>query len=417
MTSAAHTLDALAALDTARFPSDARLALRLLGQLKRGRLDVTFPDGQHARFGDPHADAPGDMRADLRLASWKPVRAVLGSGDIGFAEAYIDGEWSTQDLVRLLSFFIANRDSVEDAIYGSFIGRLAYRLRHLLNRNTRAQARRNIHAHYDLGNAFYALWLDRTMTYSSALFARAASPHEPATVAELEAGQHAKYSRVLEQLQLPPGARLLEIGCGWGGLAEAAGRAGLHPTGLTLSHEQLVFARERLHSAGLPGELHLRDYRDEQGRYDGIASIEMFEAVGEAYWPAYFATLKRCLKPGGRVCLQTIVIADRLFERYRKGTDFIQQYIFPGGMLPSPSAFRAQALAAGLDVVDEHRFGLDYARTLATWRARFQARADDVRALGFDERFMRIWDFYLAYCEAAFARENTDVIQYTLVAR
>jgi len=413
MSSFAHALDTQSVLDTARFPSDVRLALRLLAGMRLGRLDVTFPDGQRALFGDPHVAE----RADLKIRRWDVVRAVLRRGDIGFAESYIAGDWTSIDLVRLLEFFIANRDSAESMIYGSFIGRLAYRIRHLLNRNSRAQARKNIHAHYDLGNGFYRLWLDRTMTYSSALFERAAPAHEVASPEELGRGQHAKYARVLQELQLTPGARLLEIGCGWGGLAEAAARAQLRVTGLTLSTEQLAYARTRLAVAGLTGDLQLRDYRDETDQYDGIASIEMFEAVGEAFWPSYFATLRRCLKPGGRACLQTIVIADHLFERYRTGTDFIQQYIFPGGMLPSRKVFRQRAGAAGLEVVNEHRFGTDYARTLATWRAWFHERLGDVRALGFDDRFVRIWDFYLAYCEAAFARENTDVVQYTLVAR
>ncbi|HQR21663.1 MAG TPA: cyclopropane-fatty-acyl-phospholipid synthase family protein [Burkholderiaceae bacterium] len=413
MSTYAHALESHAALDTARFPSDVRFALRLLARMRHGRLDVTFPDGQCAHFGDLRSSE----RADLKLANWNMVRAAMKSGDIGFAESYIAGDWATSDLVRLLEFFVANRDGAESMIYGSFLGRIVYRVRHWLNRNTKTQARKNIHAHYDLGNDFYALWLDRSMTYSSALFERRAGPHEVASPEELEAAQRAKYARVLEQLDLAPGARLLEIGCGWGGLAEAAARAGLEVTGLTLSTEQLTYARERLARAGLAADLRLRDYRDEAGRYDGIASIEMFEAVGEAYWPSYFATLKRCLKPGGRACLQTIVIADDLFERYRSGTDFIQQYIFPGGMLPSPAAFRAQAEAAGLQIVEEHRFGADYARTLATWRARFHARLAEVRALGFDKRFVRIWDFYLAYCEAAFARENTDVVQYTLATR
>ncbi|MCU0769968.1 MAG: cyclopropane-fatty-acyl-phospholipid synthase family protein [Burkholderiaceae bacterium] len=365
--------DARAGLDTARFPADARLALRLLERMRHGRLDVTFPDGQHAYFGDLRSAE----RADLQLANWNLIRAALRSGDIGFAESYIDGDWNTHDLVRLLEFFIANRTAAEDVIYGSFIGRLAYRLRHLLNRNTRAQARRNIHAHYDLGNAFYGLWLDPTMTYSSALFAQRADPHAVASPSELVEAQHAKYARVLDELELPASAQLLEIGCGWGGLAEAAARRGHAVTGLTLSTEQLAYAQARLQRAGFDADLRLQDYRDHHGQYDGVASIEMFEAVGEAYWASYFATLRRCLKPGARACLQTIVIDDALFERYRRGTDFIQQYIFPGGMLPSPA----------------------------------------VRALGFDQRFVRIWDFYLAYCEAAFARENTDVIQYTLVAR
>ena len=412
MSNLAHALDLRPALDMARFPSEARLALGLLERLHHGRLEVTFPDGQRAWYGDLRSSE----RADLALRNWNVLHASLKSGDIGFAESYVAGDWDTSDLVRLLEVFIANRDAAESVIYGSFIGRLAYRIRHLLNRNTRAQAKKNVHAHYDLGNDFYRLWLDRTMTYSSALFERAAPVHEVATAEELERGQHAKYARVLRELQLTPGARLLEIGCGWGGLAETAARAQLQVTGLTLSTEQLAYARARLASAGLAGELQLRDYRDEAGQYDGIASIEMFEAVGEAFWPSYFATLRRCLKPGGRACLQTIVIADHLFERYRNGTDFIQQYIFPGGMLPSRSVFRERASAAGLEVVNEHRFGADYARTLATWRAWFHDRLEDVRTLGFDDRFVRIWDFYLAYCVAAFARENTDVVQYTLVA-
>ena len=235
-------LDPRAGLDTARFPSDARLALRLLERMRHGRLDVTFPDGQHAYFGDLRSGE----RADLQLANWKLIRAALKSGDIGFAESYLAGDWSTHDLVRLMEFFVANRAAAEDVIYGSFIGRLAYRLRHLLNRNTRTQARRNVHAHYDLGNAFYALWLDRTMSYSSALFERPAGPHEVADTDELERGQQAKYERVLAELDLPAGARLLEIGCGWGGLAEVAARAGHTVTGLTLSTEQLDYARDRL---------------------------------------------------------------------------------------------------------------------------------------------------------------------------
>jgi cyclopropane-fatty-acyl-phospholipid synthase len=397
-------------VDTARFPAHGRLALRLLENLQHGCVDVTFPDGQRARFGRGDAHP-----ADLQLSNWNVIRAALSSGDIGFAESYVAGDWSTADLPRLLTFFLRNRDTAERLIYGSFAGRLLHRLRHLLNRNTRAQARRNIHAHYDLGNAFYALWLDPTMSYSSALLASHATPHAPLSREELVDGQRAKYRRVLDALRLDAPARILEIGCGWGAFAEMALQQGHALTGLTLSTEQLDYARARLALHGARADLRLQDYREERGTYDAIASIEMFEAVGEAYWPDYFATLKRCLAPAGRACVQTIVIADSLFERYRSGTDFIQQYIFPGGMLPSPSAFRRAAQRAGLAVVDEHAFGLDYARTLATWRQQFIARVDAVRALGFDERFVRIWNFYLAYCEAAFARRNTDVVQYTLV--
>lgn len=397
-------------VDATRFPLHGRRLLRLLDRLEHGRLDVRFPDGQQASFG------PADAHpADIALANWAVLGAALRSGDIGFAESYIAGDWDSADLPRLLAFFLRNRDAAERVIYGSFAGRLLNRLRHLLNRNTRAQARRNVHAHYDLGNAFYALWLDPTMSYSSALLPTHATPHAPLGDDELVAGQVAKYRRVLDALQLDAPGRVLELGCGWGGFAELALREGHAVTGLTLSTEQLAHAKGRLAAFGGRADLRLQDYREEHGRYDAVASIEMFEAVGEAYWPAYFGTLRRCLAPGRRACVQTIVIADELFARYRTGSDFIQQYIFPGGMLPSPAAFRRAAGRAGLAIVDEHAFGLDYARTLATWRQRFHARIDAVRALGFDERFVRLWDFYLAYCEAAFARRSTDVVQFTLV--
>ena len=400
-------------LDPTRYPAPARFALRLLARLKHGRLDVCLPDGQRAVYG-----APGAVPcADLKLANWNAFGAALANGDIGFAESYIAGDWSTSDIAQLLAYFIRNREAAEEVVYGSLLGRIVHRLRHLANRNTKAQARRNIHAHYDLGNDFYALWLDPTMTYSSALFARRADPHTPADDQELIEGQRAKYQRMLDQLDLPPRASVLELGCGWGGFAESAARAGHRVTGLTLSPAQLGFARSRLADAGLSADLRLQDYRDVTGRFDGIASIEMFEAVGEAYWPSFFTALDRCLAPGGRACVQSIVIADALFDRYRRGSDFIQQYIFPGGMLPSPSAFRAQAARAGFRVEAEHSFGADYARTLASWRQRFLARLDAVRALGFDERFVRTWEFYLGYCEAAFACGNTDVVQFTLVRR
>ncbi|MBX3635880.1 MAG: class I SAM-dependent methyltransferase, partial [Rubrivivax sp.] len=273
---------------------------------------------------------------------------------------------------------------------------------------------KNIHAHYDIGNPFYRLWLDETMNYSAALFdGDLAQPTADA--------QRAKVRRALRQLDLQPGQRLLEIGCGWGALAEAAaGEFGARVTGVTLSDEQLAWAQERLQRAGLAGhaDLRLQDYRDipETG-FDAVASIEMFEAVGREYWGGFFATLRDKLKPGGRACLQSITIRDDLFERYAKSTDFIQQYIFPGGLLPSRSAFRAEAAKAGLELVDEFAFGADYAETLRRWRVQFLARERAVRKLGFDERFLRIWEFYLAYCEAAFATGNTDVVQFTLRRR
>lgn len=307
---------------------------------------------------------------------------------------------------------IRNRAQIEALVYGSWWGGLLYRLKHLLHRNSRAGSRKNIHAHYDIGNDFYRLWLDCGMSYSSAVFAPGADG------GDLEQAQSAKYRRIVAQLALAPGASVLEIGCGWGGFAETAAReARVHVTGLTLSAEQLAYARARLDAAGLAhaADLRLCDYRDSDGRYDAIASIEMFEAVGERYWPDYFACLARNLKPGGRACIQTIVIDDALFERYRKGSDFIQQYIFPGGMLPSPSAFRAQAARHGLQVVDEFSFGLDYADTLLLWREAFKRQREAIEAQGFDQRFMLTWEFYLAYCEAAFRAGSTNVTQFTLL--
>ena len=388
-------------------PPAARAVLRALRHLRRGTLDLQLPDGGALQF----AGATPGPRAALRLRNWDVCAATLRSGDIGFAESYIAGGWSSPDLVALLELFIANRDAAERLIYGSWWGSLAYRARHLLNRNSRRGSRRNIHAHYDLGNAFYALWLDETWNYSSAWF-------DGDRTRSLPEAQQAKVRRALAECGIAPGGRLLEIGCGWGALAESAARDfGAHVTGLTLSTEQLAHARQRLHRAGLAdrADLRLQDYRDvTDAPFDAICSIEMVEAVGREYWPGYFRTVHDKLKPGGRACIQSITIRDDLFERYARSTDFIQQYIFPGGLLPSASAFRAEAAKAGLRVVNELSFGPDYAETLARWRSAFLQREPQTRRLGFDARFVRTWEFYLAYCEAAFATGNTDVVQFTL---
>ncbi len=383
-------------------PAQARVVLKMLRRLEHGTLRVCCPDGSTLSFGS------GTTPVSIRLKNWTPCIAAIKSGDIGFAESFIAGDWQTDDLAALLQLLIHNRDRLESVIYGSWWGGLLYRLRHLFNRNSKAGSRRNIHAHYDIGNRFYRLWLDPSMTYSSALFT------QPGMT--LQQAQQAKYARIFAQLQLPNGGRVLEIGCGWGGFAELAARQGAQVTGLTLSTEQLDFAQQRLRNAGLDAQadLRLQDYRDVEGEFDAIASIEMFEAVGEAYWDSYFACVARRLKSGGRACIQTITIADALFERYRKGSDFIQQYIFPGGMLPSPSAFRAHAQRHGLAVVDELAFGADYARTLAEWLCVFDRELAAVRAQGFDERFIRTWSFYLAYCEAGFRAGSIDLYQFTL---
>jgi cyclopropane-fatty-acyl-phospholipid synthase len=389
-------------------PAAARTVLQLLTRLKHGTLHVQLPDGSVRHFG------PGEPPvASLRLHNWNVCSAALKSGDIGFAESYIAGDWTTHNLSDLLSVLIRNRQEVEDVIYGTWLGRFAYRIKHLLNRNTKTNSQKNIHAHYDLGNAFYALWLDGTMNYSSAIFAT------PET--SMKDAQDAKVRRALQLAGVQAGDRVLEIGCGWGALAEmAATEFDASIVGVTLSTEQLAWAQARLERVGAAqkADLRLQDYRDigKNGSetFDAICSIEMVEAVGREYWPEYFQTVARLLKPGGRACIQSIVIADGLFERYISSTDFIQQYIFPGGCLPCPKEFRAQAQAAGLEVIDEFSFGQDYARTLALWREDFMAQESRVLQLGFDKRFIRIWEFYLAYCEAAFTQANTDVVQYTL---
>ncbi|MDQ7747013.1 cyclopropane-fatty-acyl-phospholipid synthase family protein [Hydrogenophaga pseudoflava] len=380
-------------------PAAARTTLQLLQRLRHGSLTLQLPDGTVHRFGG----GAGPL-ASMRLANWNVFGAALRSGDIGFAESYIAGDWSTPQLSDLLRLLIANREALEDVVYGSWIGRLAYRLRHLLNRNSKTNSRRNIHAHYDLGNAFYGLWLDETWNYSSALY------EQPGM--DMVAAQHAKVRRALRMASVQPGDRVLEIGCGWGALAEKAlTEFGAAVTGVTLSTEQLAFAQKRNPGA----DLRLQDYRDiGDAPFDAICSIEMVEAVGREYWDTYFNAVSRLLKPGGRACIQSITIRDDLFERYVAGTDFIQQYIFPGGCLPSPSQFRAAAERAGLQVVDQFHFGPDYAQTLRVWRQQFLLQQDRVLQQGFDQRFLRTWEFYLAYCEAAFDEGNTDVVQFTL---
>jgi cyclopropane-fatty-acyl-phospholipid synthase len=386
-------------------PASARTALRLLQRLQHGSLTLRLPDGSLQHFGPG-----GGPSAALTLHNWNVFAAALRSGDIGFAESYFAGDWTTPQLTDLLKLLIANRHAVQDMVYGHWAGRLLYRLRHLLHRNTRSGSRSNIQAHYDLGNAFYQRWLDPSMNYSSAWF-------QGDVAGDLTQAQHAKVRRALQQVRLQPGQRLLEIGCGWGALAEkAADEFGAQVTGVTLSTEQLAFGRERLQRQGLQGDLRLQDYRDiDDAPFDAICSIEMVEAVGQDYWPTYFETVARLLRSGGRACIQSIVIDDALFPRYIRSTDFIQQYIFPGGCLPCPAEFHREAQAAGLQVEDAFAFGADYAETLRRWRERFVAERAQVLQQGYDERFAHIWEFYLAYCEAAFAMGDIDVVQYTLV--
>lgn len=387
-------------------PAMARLLLALFERLRVGTLTVSFPDGQLRRYG---GQQPG-IDASLEIRDWSACGQILRAGDIGLAEAYRDRQIGIPDITALLLLAMANEDVLSQAFYGSFWGTLFYRLRHFFaNRNTRKGSKKNIHAHYDLGNDFYRLWLDPTMTYSAAIFS------QPGMT--LEAAQIAKYERLLARLDVRPGQHILEIGCGWGGFAEyAATTRGVRVTGISLSQEQLAWARERVKGKGIASlcEFRFQDYRDVRGRYDAVVSIEMIEAVGEAWWPSYFSKLHDVLKPGGRAALQSIVIADHRYADYSTKTDFIQQYIFPGGMLPSPERLRQQVERAQLEITDSFSFGRDYAETLRRWRAGFEAQLPEIARQGFDEPFQRLWRFYYDYCEAGFESGRTDVCQLIL---
>jgi cyclopropane-fatty-acyl-phospholipid synthase len=376
-----------------------------LEALRRGSLRLVSPDGTVRLL---RGAEPGPS-ADLQLHSARLARRTLLGGSVGFAESYIAGEWDSPDLVTLLELFDRNAEAFGRSYYGSRALALLRRLRHAVRANNRVMARRNIRAHYDLGNEFFAAWLDPTMLYSSALFEDGA--------ADLEAAQLAKCRHLARLIDLRPGHRLLEIGSGWGAFAILAAReCGARVTSLTISPAQAEYARRRVQEAGLADRLEIRleDYRDATGRFDRIASIEMIEAVGEAYWPVFFARLRDRLAPGGIAGLQLITIADAWFEAYRSNPDFIQTYIFPGGMLPSPSVLARQYRMAGLVPTAERTFGGDYARTLALWRARFEAAWPELRGRGFDERFRRLWRYYLAYCETGFRTGSIDVRQVRL---
>jgi cyclopropane-fatty-acyl-phospholipid synthase len=370
---------------------------------------MTLPNGEQREFGS-RADA---LHAEIQVLDWSVFKEVMSHGDIGFAESYIRGKWNTPDLKAILELAIRNRTILEKAIYGSWYGSIFYRIKHWLRDNSKTGSRKNIHAHYDLGNAFYTLWLDPTMSYSSAWFSEGNKQ-------SLADAQRAKIIRILDSTAAKSGDHILEIGCGWGGVMEQALRNNIAITGLTLSTEQKAFAESRLQAVQTEMdtpksfEVRLQDYRECQEKFDGIASVEMFEAVGEKHWPEYFDAIANCLKASGKACIQTIVIAEELFERYRHNTDFIQQYVFPGGMLPSRASFRASAAKAGLQVEGEFAFGADYAKTLCLWRDSFNQQLQEVRQLGFDEAFIRLWNFYLMYCAAGFSERNIDVVQFTL---
>jgi cyclopropane-fatty-acyl-phospholipid synthase len=383
-------------------PLSAHFVLKALDRLAIGRLSLRLPDGTYRTFGT--ADA--ERQATLHVKDWRFFRRILLDGDIGFAESYMDGDCDSPDLPKLIALLAENQQALGGMVRANPLQNLALRFLHGRRDNSREGSRRNIHAHYDLGNSFYRLWLDPTMSYSSALY-------EGRSAKSLEAAQTAKYDRILAQIGAKQGDTILEIGCGWGGFAETAARRGMRVTAVTISQEQLDYARERLERAGLADrvELQFRDYRDIEGSYDHIVSIEMVEAVGERYWPDYFAVLKCHVAPGGSALVQAIVIADEFFETYRRRPDFIQTYIFPGGMLLSPQRLGEQCRKAGLKIAELYSFGMDYAHTLETWLGRFDDVSDQVAKLGFDERFRRMWRYYLAYCAAGFSTRRTDVLQ------
>jgi cyclopropane-fatty-acyl-phospholipid synthase len=377
-----------------------------LRQLRGGTLHMHLPDGRSLNFGD--GDGPS---ATLIVNDPGFARRVFVTGDIGFSEGWIEGEWDTPDLFALLTLLCANGDRIARFIRGNALGKLLGSLAHAARANTRDGSRKNILAHYDLGNDFYSAFLDPSMTYSAARFTDATST--------LEDAQREKYRALATMADVKPGDHVLEIGCGWGAFAELAAREfGARVTGVTISDAQYAYASARIQRAGLTDRVTVlrQDYRDIAERYDKVISIEMFEAVGEAYWPAFFGKVAQVLKPGGRAAMQVITVRDDLFDAYRTRADFIQRCVFPGGMLPSETAFRAAAERAGLSVTQSEHAGEDYRRTLVAWADRFKSQWSAIRAQGFDERFERFWLFYLAYCAAGFATERTSVLRAALQA-
>lgn len=381
----------------------------VLEHLSEGQLIVKFPSGAVRTFAGDKSGLAAGLVGEMHIHRWAAVSRALKGGTMGLAEGFMDGAWSSPDLTSLLRVLAANMDRLEARLNRALLPRIWARLGHWANRNNKAGSRKNISFHYDLGNEFYSLWLDPSMTYSAALFDDKTS--------SLEQAQRAKYRALAKAVGVKPGDHVLEIGCGWGGFAEyAAGELGCTVTGVTLSKEQLAYANARLAKAGLGDKTDLRlcDYRDLQGKFDHIVSIEMLEAVGEQFWPIYFAKIRNLLKPGGKAGIQVITIDDNRFDKYRQGVDFIQKYIFPGGMLPSDKVLKEMFGSGGLTLKSQLDFGVDYGETLKKWHESYAAHWPTIKGMGYDEKFDRMWRFYLSYCEAGFRQKTIDVSQYVV---
>lgn len=379
-----------------------QLFLQMMSKIKFGAATIITPEGAHLNF----IGSEKGVHATIKILDWQFCDELFLKGDIGLGESYINGLWESDNINDLIKFGIDNKEQLERVIKGAFVRIIFYRIKHLLNRNSKVGSKKNIHAHYDLGNSFYKLWLDSSMTYSSALFDNG--------IQDLAAAQNRKYENILNQLNLKPGDHILEVGCGWGGFMECAAKRGVKVTGVTISQEQFDFAKRRLKEYGDLVSLKLMDYRDIKGSYDHVVSIEMFEALGAEYWSTYFNILHSVLKPNGLVIIQSITINDKDFASYKKGSDFIQQYIFPGGMLPSPHEFHKAARGAGFTAIGQVEFGKDYGHTLSLWEEKFNQSLSSVKELGFDDKFIRTWRFYLKYCQGGFEAKKISVFQFYL---
>ncbi len=386
-----------------------KIFAKVMSHIEVGHLVVRFPSGAERSFVGAELDAGNQVHGEMHIHKWSALSRALKTGTVGLAEGFMAHEWSSPDLTNLLRVLAANMDRLEARLKQAPLRKVRERIGHWFNRNSKSGSRRNISYHYDLGNDFYGLWLDKTMTYSAGLFGDDGST--------LEEAQTAKYAALAKAVGIKKGDHVLEIGCGWGGFAEyAISELGCKVTGVTLSKEQLAFAKDRLEKAGLASKADLRlcDYRDLDGTFDHIVSIEMLEAVGEKYWATYFTKVRKLLKPGGHAGIQVITIANERFAAYREDVDFIQKYIFPGGMLPSDEVLKSLFDDHNFTLLSQNDFGLGYAKTLQLWHKRFMAKAADVAEMGYDAKFDRMWRFYLSYCEAGFRQKTIDVSQYVI---